>query len=29
MLGGSRSTLYKYVPELKPGSDLEAGLPAS
>ena len=29
LLGVSRSTLYKYVPELKPGSDLQAGLPAS
>ena len=25
LLGVSRSTLYKYVPELKPGSDLQAG----
>ena len=29
VLGVSRSTIYKYVPELKPGSDLQAGLPAS
>ena len=29
LLGVSRSTLYKYVPELKPGSDLQpTGLPA-
>jgi DNA invertase Pin-like site-specific DNA recombinase len=28
LLGVSRSTLYKYVPELKPGSDLQAIEPA-